>query len=170
MDDRGRRQPERREPVEHLLEILDRPEVKTQEITVLTCDPVALTDLGRVPGDLRNALQLARRRANANHRRDRVSDGCRVDICVVPTDRAGTLEALDTFRDGGRREADPAPELSHAHAALGSQLTEDAQVDLVEKIRCVGFCVSRPCLSRQSAPNSVDRPFHYGTREPTMSR
>lgn len=143
--------------------------MESQEVAVLARDPVAFGDLGGVARNLRYALKLARRRADTNDRRDRKPQRRRVEIRVVAANGAGTLETLDPLGDGRRREPDAAPELGHAQTAFGLQLAEDAQVDVVEQIRYVGRCLPCPCLSRQLASNSVDRPFHYGTVEPTMS-
>ena len=143
--------------------------MEAQEVAVLACDPVALGNLDGVPRDLRDALKLARRRADSNDRCDRIPERRWVEVRVIATNGAGTLEPLDPLGDGGRGEPDAASELGHAQSALGLQLAEDAQVDVVEQIRSVGRCVPRPCFSRQLASKSVDRPFHYGTAEPTMS-
>ena len=143
--------------------------METQEVAVLAGDPVALGDLGGVARDLRDALKLARRRAYANNGGDRIPERRRIEIGVVAADGSGTLQALHALRDSGRGEPDAASELGHAQPALGLQLSEDAQVDVVEEIRCVGRCVLCPSFARQLASNSVDVPFHYGTPGPTIT-
>jgi inner membrane transporter RhtA len=143
--------------------------VEPQEVAVLARDPVALGNLGGSARDLGDALKLARRRADANDRCDRIPERRRIEVGVVAADGPGTLEALDPLGDRRRGEPDAAPELRHAQTTLGLQLAEDAQVDVVEQIRCVGSYVPRPCFARQLASNSVDRLFHYGTAGPTMS-
>lgn len=62
------------EPVEHVLEVVYRAEVKTEEAAVLARDPVALGDLGRLTRNLRDALELARRRPDADDRCDRIPE------------------------------------------------------------------------------------------------
>lgn len=144
--------------------------METQEVAVLARDPVALGHLGCVFRDLGYALELARRGPDSNDCRDRIAEGHRIEIRVVAADRAVAFEPLDSFGDGGRRQPDSATELRHPQAALALELSEDAQVDVVEQIRYVGRRISRPCFPRQFPSNSVDRPFHYGTRLQIMSR
>ena len=71
LHDRGRRLPEERERVDHLLEVLHVAHVQLQEEAVVARDPVALDDLGRVAGELGDLRELARRRADAQDRRQR---------------------------------------------------------------------------------------------------
>src|SRR5436305_15167226 len=78
LDDRRRRLPERKEPVDHLLEVLDVADVELHEEAVLPRDAVALDHLGAVaprPGDLR---QLARPGAHAQHHPHRKPERARV--------------------------------------------------------------------------------------------
>jgi hypothetical protein len=138
MDDRGRREPVRREAIEDFLEVGDRTEMETQEVAVLARDPVALGHFGCVFRDLGYALELPRRGPDADNCRDRIAEGRRVEIRVVAADRTVALEPLDPLGDGRRRQPDPATELRHAQATLALELSEDAQVDVVEEIRCVG--------------------------------
>src|SRR5918996_6380140 len=79
LDDRGRRLAVRDEAVDDLLEVLDRADVRLHEEAVLAGDAVALDDLGRVAREVGDRAQLARRRADANDRRQREAELARVD-------------------------------------------------------------------------------------------
>ena len=68
MDDRRRRQAVRREAVEDLLQVVDRPQVDAEQVAVLACYSVTFADLGRPSCDLGDPLELARRRADTDDR------------------------------------------------------------------------------------------------------
>jgi len=146
-----------------------RAEMETHQIAVLPRDPVTLADLDGFARDLRDPLELPGRRPDPDNRRDRVAERPWVEIRVIPTDRVRTFEPLHALGDGGCRQPHPTSELGHTETALRMQLTEDAQVHIVEQIRCVSLCISRPCFSRQFALDSVDCAFHYDSTTPTMS-
>ncbi len=107
--------------------------MESQQVAVLPGDPVALPHLRRLARDLGNPLELARRRPDPNDRRHREAERRRIDLGAVARDHARALEPLDALGDRGRRHADAAAELCHADAAVGLELSEHAQVDIVEE-------------------------------------
>jgi hypothetical protein len=57
LNDRGRGEAVGREAVEDVLEGIDRPEMKAEQVAVLAGDAVALRDLGRLARNLWDPLQ-----------------------------------------------------------------------------------------------------------------
>src|SRR5919109_5151666 len=74
LDDRGRGLAVDHEAVDELLEVLDVAHGRLHEEAVFAGDAVALDDLGRVAGELGDLVDLARRRADADHGGERVAD------------------------------------------------------------------------------------------------
>src|SRR4029450_9975464 len=108
VDDRGRRLAENDETVEDRLEIVHRPEVQLHEKTVLSGYPMAIDDLGNLACELRDLLQLARRRPNSYDRGNRKPDRLRINLSVITGDHAGALEPLDAGGHWRGRAVDPA--------------------------------------------------------------
>jgi len=87
---------------------------------------MALADLGRLAGDLRDALQLTRSRADADDGCDGVTESGRVEVGLVAPDHSGALEPLHTLGDRRRREPDATSELGHSESPAGLKLAENS--------------------------------------------
>src|SRR5215212_11188208 len=116
------------EAVDELLQVLDVAHRRLHEEAVLAGDAVALDDLGRRARQVGDLVDLARGRADADHRRQRVAERARIHAGVVAGDNAVALEPLDALGDRGRRETDPPSELGEADAAVALELCEDSTV------------------------------------------
>ena len=92
--------------------------MEAKEVAVVARDPVALGHLGRLAGDLGDALQLSGRGADADDGRDREAECARIELGAVAGNDARALQALDALGHGGRGEADAAAELRHRDAAV----------------------------------------------------
>jgi hypothetical protein len=133
MDDRRRRLAQQHEAVEHLLEVLDRAEMELEHEAVLARDAVAFDDLGRLPRQLRDLVQLpAHRGPDADERGDRIADSPRVDVGVVAADHARLLEPLHALRDRWGRHAHTTAELGQRQARVLLELAQDAEVRPVQ--------------------------------------
>src|SRR3954451_20422973 len=128
LDDRGRRLAVEDEAVDQLLEMLDVADGGLHEEAVLAGDAMALDDLRGRARELAALGDLARRRADADHARERVAERARVDGGVVAGDHAVALEPLHALGDRRGREADAAPELREADPAVALELFEDSTV------------------------------------------
>jgi len=83
VDDGRRRLTVRRETVEDVLELVDRAQVEPHQVAVLTRDPVALADLGRLGGDLADSLELSGGRPDANDGGNREAESRGVELRAV---------------------------------------------------------------------------------------
>lgn len=121
------------EPVEERFEVIDRPEMDSEEETLLAGDAVALDHLGRLSGDFANLVELARRGSDSDDRGERVADRPWVNGRVVAGDDAIPLEPLYAFGDGGCGEVHPAVKLGHRQARVGLKLFQDPLADRVDQ-------------------------------------
>src|ERR687898_795648 len=83
VDDRGRRLTVRREVVEDVLELVDRPQVEPHQVAVLAGDAVALADRRCLGRNLADPLELSWRRPDAYDGRHRVAERPRVELRAV---------------------------------------------------------------------------------------
>ena len=100
--------------------------MNAEQVAVLACDSMTLADLGCLPGDLGDPLELARRRADTDDRGHGEAERSRVELRVVAPDRARALQPLHTLGDRGRREADPSSELGEAEPPVFPKLAENS--------------------------------------------
>ena len=115
--------------------------MEAEQVAVLPSDSIALPHLGRLPRDVGDPLELARRGSDPHDRGHRKAERCRIDLGAVAGDHPRSLEPLYPIGDGGRRHADAAAELRQAEAAVGPELAEHAKIGLVENSCFVGICL-----------------------------
>jgi hypothetical protein len=94
--------------------------VEPHEVAVLAGDAVALGDLGRLPGELGDPLELAGGGADLDNRRDGEAEGARVDVRAVAGDDPGPLEPLHALR----RSAIQSWQLGQHHVGMARTVTE----------------------------------------------
>jgi hypothetical protein len=119
--------------VDHLFEVLDVAQMGAYYVAVVAGDSLALDDLRGSLRQLRDALELPRRGADADDRREHQAERARIDAGAVADHDALALEALQPLGDRRRGEADSAAELGKRQARVVLELGEQAQVGLVEQ-------------------------------------
>jgi inner membrane transporter RhtA len=110
-----------------------RSDVELHEEAVLAGDPVALDDLGRRARELGDLRQLARRRADAEDRGERVAERPRVDRGVVARDHAVVAQPREPLCHGRRGQADPSAELGVAEPSVLLELGDQLKIQRVER-------------------------------------
>ena len=88
---------------------------------------MALDDLGRLPREVGDGAQLARRGPDADEHAEAVAEPARVDLGAVAGDHAVLLEAPQALGHRRRRQPDAAAELGERRAGVGLQLGERAR-------------------------------------------
>jgi hypothetical protein len=93
---------------------------------------VALDHLRHVARELRDPLQLRRRRPDADEGGDRVAERRRFDVGAEPRDHTARSEPLKPLGDRGRREVDLAPQRRDRDTAVLLERFQDLAVQRVQ--------------------------------------
>ena len=160
LQDRRRRLAVEREAVDDLLEVLDVADVGADQVAVLARHAQALDDLGRLHGERRDLVQLARRGAHADDHAEREAERARVDVGAVAADHAAALEPREPVRDRRGREADAAAELGERQPGVGLQLGDQGEVGVVQG--GIGDRAVLPWFRRHAPEHTCEMPCEPG--------